>query len=277
MRIPRVYISGPITKGDRLKNYTRAVEAERTLMLAGFAPLNPMRSMTLPHAWSADMPHELWLQADLPWVEVADAVLRLPGESEGADEECEYAEAKGIPVFSSMFDLFKHYGKTVKGTGVDHAAPSRSDGSADYVVVDSPLPVTKDTNPKDAIGSKKSPLSVLPLPVLFEAGIVMLLGAAKYGRHNYRAIGVRASVYYDAAMRHLSQWWEGEDVDGESGVSHLAHAICCLAIVRDSAIRGMLTDDRPPKTDSGWMQRFNELAAKVCSKYPDAKPPFTAA
>ena len=56
-----------------------------------------------------------------------------------------------------------------------------------------------------------------------------------------------------------------------------AAKVAALPAAVEKKIRGMLTDDRPPKTDSGWMQRFNELAAKVCSKYPDAKPPFTAA
>lgn len=102
---PRVYISGPITKGDRNVNYFQAVDAERKLMLAGFAPLNPMRSMTLPFAWQDDMPHDLWLQVDLQWVECAEAVYRLPGESKGADIECDHAEARGIPVFCSFKSL----------------------------------------------------------------------------------------------------------------------------------------------------------------------------
>ena len=105
MNRPRVYISGPITQGNRNINYFQAVEAERKLMLAGFAPLNPMRSMTLPFAWQEDMPHELWLQVDLPWVECADAVYRLPGVSKGADLECKHAEALGIPVFISAKSL----------------------------------------------------------------------------------------------------------------------------------------------------------------------------
>jgi len=53
----------------------------------------------------------------------------------------------------------------------------------------------KQTNPKDAMGIKKVPLSCVPLPVAMELGIAMLEGARRYGRHNYRVIGVRASVY----------------------------------------------------------------------------------
>ena len=64
---------------------------------------------------------------------------------------------------------------------------------------------TKPTNPKDAIGIKKVPFSTVPARVIAEIGLAMLEGAAKYGRHNYRVSGVRASVYYDAAMRHINK------------------------------------------------------------------------
>lgn len=70
-------------------------------------------------------------------------------------------------------------------------------------------PEGKPTNPKDAIGSKKMHVSTVPAQVVGELGLAMLEGACRYGRHNYRIAGVRASVYYDAAMRHLMSWWEG--------------------------------------------------------------------
>jgi hypothetical protein len=105
MRRLRVYISGPITKGSRNDNFYQAAKAEEFLMRAGYAPLNPMRSMLMPHAWQDDLPHNLWLSCDLPWVEVADIVYRLPGESAGADEECDHAKSRGIPVVGSLNEL----------------------------------------------------------------------------------------------------------------------------------------------------------------------------
>lgn len=98
-RRPRCYLSGPITRGNRNQHFFRAAEAEKALMLAGFAPLNPMRSIVLPFAWEDCMPHELWLAVDKAWVEVADAVIRLEGDSRGADEECDFAAQLGIPIF----------------------------------------------------------------------------------------------------------------------------------------------------------------------------------
>lgn len=107
MNRPRVYISGPITSGDRNHNYHQSVDMQRKLMLAGFAPLNPMATMTLPFAWQADMPHGLWLDCDFPWIEVSQAVLRLPGYSVGADAELTYAEELGIPVFYGIDQLIE--------------------------------------------------------------------------------------------------------------------------------------------------------------------------
>ncbi len=108
--------------------------------------------------------------------------------------------------------------------------------------------VMKDTNPKDAIGVKKwRQFMVVPRQVLWEVGVGMLEGALKYGRHNYRAAGVRASVYCDAAMGHIEQFIEGEDLDKDSGLSHVTKAICSLVVLRDAMMNDFWQDDRPPK------------------------------
>lgn len=139
-----------------------------------------------------------------------------------------------------------------------------------------PIDMLKDTNPKDAVGVKKAPLSTVSAPVLFELGTAMLEGARKYGRHNYRVASVRASVYYDAALRHLAAWWEGEDVDPDSGLSHIAKALAGLVVLRDSMIQGNWVDDRPPPAPEGWLVGLNARAGAVVEKYPDPKPPHTA-
>lgn len=99
----RIYISGPITKGDREANFQQAADAQKALLAAGYAVLNPVLTMLLPGAF--EIPHDTWIANDLPWVAVADAVLRLPGESEGADIECTYASDRGIPVFCDLDKL----------------------------------------------------------------------------------------------------------------------------------------------------------------------------
>lgn len=135
-------------------------------------------------------------------------------------------------------------------------------------------PSTKPTNPKDAVGVKKVPLSTVSCPVIMEMALSMQEGALKYGKHNWRAIGVRSSIYYDAAMRHLMAWWEGEDVDPDSGLSHVTKAMACLHVLRDSMIQGNLNDDRPPKSPAGWVQQANSLTASLLEKYPSPPAPF---
>ena len=131
----------------------------------------------------------------------------------------------------------------------------------------------KPTNPKDIIGIKKAPLSTLSCVVLYEMGLGMLEGARKYGRHNYRAMGVSATVYYDATLRHIMDWWEGEDIDEDSGLNHITKALTALMVLRDSMLMGNWIDDRPIQNPIN-MSKLNEKAAAVIEKYPDCVPPF---
>jgi hypothetical protein len=133
----------------------------------------------------------------------------------------------------------------------------------------------KDSNPKDAVGIKKVPFSTVSAPVVAEIGLAMLEGSRKYGRHNYRAIGVRASVYYDACLRHICSWWEGEDVDPDSGLSHITKALACLVVLRDAMLLDKVVDDRPPKVKEGWVQELNKKAKEIIERYPNALEPYT--
>jgi len=135
----------------------------------------------------------------------------------------------------------------------------------------------KPSNPKDALGIRKPPQSTLPQNVLAEVGVAMLEGALKYGRHNFRVIGVRGSVYYDAARRHIDSWWEGEDIDPDSGMNHITKAITSLVVLRDAMLNNMWTDDRPPKSDvAGHRLALMELVEKLFEKYPEPKEAYVA-
>jgi hypothetical protein len=135
--------------------------------------------------------------------------------------------------------------------------------------------LTKDTNPKDAIGATKVGLSVVPLGPIMEVALALTEGARKYGRHNYRVKGIRASIYFDACTRHLASWWEGEDIDPDSGLSHLAKAMACLVIMRDAMRNGTLTDDRPPVTEPDtWVKELNTKVEELIKKYPESCPPY---
>lgn len=120
----RVYIAGPISKGDMLLNVQQADDAFFSLLKSGVvAPWNPMWSVYAGSAWRpgrtdpkypvmavadthpSGTTHADWMGVDLPWVAVAEAVLRLPGESVGADQEVAEARRLNIPVFHSIQEV----------------------------------------------------------------------------------------------------------------------------------------------------------------------------
>jgi hypothetical protein len=103
----RVYIAGPMSKGDRVANLADAMRAMRYLMEAGYAPLMPQLTFFLEPFMQAS--HADWLSIDIPWLSVAQAVLRLPGESVGADDEVCRAGVIGIPVFYSLESLQEYF------------------------------------------------------------------------------------------------------------------------------------------------------------------------
>lgn len=89
------------------------------------------------------------------------------------------------------------------------------------------------------------PFNVLPWRVIMEIALGMMEGGRKYGRHNYRKVGVRATVYYDAGMRHCADFIEGTATDRDSGLSHLTKALSSTQVMLDSMIMGNWVDDRP--------------------------------
>lgn len=133
----------------------------------------------------------------------------------------------------------------------------------------------KESNPKDRLGMRKPALSVLSMPVLYEMAAGMTEGACKYGRHNYRAIGVRASVYFDATMRHLAAWWEGQDTDPDSGLHHVCKALASLHVLRDAMLNNKVVDDRPPSMHEGWIKQAQDHITEILERYPEPAAPFT--
>lgn len=107
----RVYVAGPLSGGEtlddgvQLRNVRAAIDAGARLMEAGYAPYVPH----LTYYWHERHPHayEDWIALCLAWVSVADAVLRLPGDSPGADREVALARECGVPVFGSVEELLE--------------------------------------------------------------------------------------------------------------------------------------------------------------------------
>ncbi len=111
----------------------------------------------------------------------------------------------------------------------------------------------KDTNPKDSIGGNKLPLNLWPASATSYGCLGMLDGALKYGRDNFRAAGIRYSIYSNALRRHLDALDEGEWIDriedGGSGLPHLAHILATAAILAEGFTKGNITDDRKYPTN----------------------------
>ena len=121
----RVYISGPLTSsGNVNENLDRAMHAARALIEAGFAPFCP--HLTIHVDPVGEYPHATWMEIELPWVSVADALLRLPGESLGADLEVTRAEEAGIPVFATVAEVAGHFATVAPGSERRYNDRSRS-------------------------------------------------------------------------------------------------------------------------------------------------------
>ena len=77
---------------------------------------------------------------------------------------------------------------------------------------------------------------LLPPLALEETVRVLTFGAQKYERDNWKKVPDSKRRYYDALQRHLWAWKMGENIDPESGLHHLAHAMCCLMFLYEHDI-----------------------------------------
>lgn len=74
---------------------------------------------------------------------------------------------------------------------------------------------------------------LLPPLALEENVKVLTFGAQKYEPDNWRRVPNGIDRYFDAAQRHLWAWKQGQTYDQETGLHHMAHAICCLQFIAD--------------------------------------------
>lgn len=131
---------------------------------------------------------------------------------------------------------------------------------------------TKENNPKDALGTAKACLSWLPIEVLFEVAVAMAEGGYKYGGHNYLVAAPRATVYLDAAERHMFQWSRlHEEADAESGASlhHISKAIASLVVLRAAMISKNYVDDRAPRIPVDFLDELNAKMKQLAANSPD--------
>ncbi len=89
----------------------------------------------------------------------------------------------------------------------------------------------------------KLPLHLLSTEAMNQTAAVLKFGAQKYAEHNWRK-GFAWSRPLAAAMRHITAFNNGEDKDPESGLSHLAHAACCIMFLLEFEKTHQHLDDR---------------------------------
>ena len=131
------------------------------------------------------------------------------------------------------------------------------------LVTNQHLTTHKSRNKNGAIkdDALKPRMSLIPQLALLEVGKVMTYGAEKYAAYNWME-GFDFSLLTDAAQRHLTAFNCGEDLDSESGLSHLAHVACCVMMLYE------ITKLYPDKDDRWSKWKENKKALQ------DAKKPY---
>lgn len=113
---PLIYIAGPYSDGDQVENVRRACRFADELLDTGmFHVVVPHTSM-LYHAISPKQ-HGVWVELGCALARRCDAVLRISGESPGADEEVRVAREHAKPVFTSPDAVIKWFQELIHGQG----------------------------------------------------------------------------------------------------------------------------------------------------------------
>ena len=109
-------------------------------------------------------------------------------------------------------------------------------------------------DPKPGVKDDKGKLefSLFPLDALRSITRILMWGAYErprpdgskgYGANNWEKVPNARRRYYDALLRHVTAWYEGETNDPDSGAHHLAHAGCCLVFLLSLDLRGRLSSE----------------------------------
>ena len=88
--------------------------------------------------------------------------------------------------------------------------------------------------------------SLIPVEAMEEVLKVFQYGERKYARWNFRN-GFNSNRLIASCLRHVTSWQKGIDLDEETGLSHLSHAVCCLLMLRTNQIDNVMEDGRYKK------------------------------
>jgi hypothetical protein len=238
----KLYLCGPMTafRNDGW-NFQAFNDAEDMLTALGHEVISPARH-DLAQGFDPSNPadqegfqREKLLGWDIRQILECDGVAVLPGWrlSQGAQVEIAVAQATGKVVFFPYGDeppMDDRDWLAVKARGDATAL-----GLGERVVVD---PVTGGRK-----GKKLAEIGALDPQALLRLAEVAGYGGQKYDRLNYLK-GYNWSLSFDAAQRHLLAFWNGENMDPESGMPHTAHAAWHCLCLTSFTERALGTDDR---------------------------------
>ena len=97
--------------------------------------------------------------------------------------------------------------------------------------------------------SEKPRMNLLPPKAIVEISKVLTFGAAKYDAENWRKLDDLQNRYTAGALRHIFAHMDGEELDPETKLSHLAHAMCCLLFKLEIELEERAKKERPRETD----------------------------
>jgi hypothetical protein len=128
--------------------------------------------------------------------------------------------------------------------------------------------------------SGKPRFGLIPPYAIEEVAKVLTVGAQKYSPNNWKYVENGQARYVDAMSRHLNSFIKGESTDPETGLHHLAHAICCAMFIVDADISGtkligevkIQTPEKDiPKDTVDYTQSWPLLDEKYQDKFYDRK------
>lgn len=93
-------------------------------------------------------------------------------------------------------------------------------------------------------GVKIARFDLIPAGPLYELACLYGVGALKYAERNFEA-GYEWSKSFGAMQRHAWLFWNGEDADPETGVSHMASVVWNAMAIMQFALTHPELDDRP--------------------------------
>lgn len=198
----KIYIAGPM-RGYKNFNKDNFNQAEEYLASQGYETVNPVK---------LDTQKGILLESE------TGSVQDIPGFSQKMLEDIVKTDVEAILGCDGIYMMDGW--KNSKGAQAEHAIAEWLGLKIIYENhTDTPVTGIKYDN-------EKPNWSLLDLSIISDVVSVLTYGANKYAPDNWKCVD--KNRYFSACLRHLTAYQHGEPVDEETGISHLAHAACCI-------------------------------------------------